>query len=1777
MEAAGLNQVGIDPQEVSENTITVTFKIRNAEYTSDPGSNWTHVTVPESFTSDDGLSATEKWGRNYKVTGTGTLNTYSITAGTSLSANGYSLPSLNVINYDGAANQYTYIRSRSWVTEGGMVCNQNTVFSESTTLYLSLYQNGENYNLSYVCCEEHDSSIDLSYPSATFSLGQSVSGPYVISDHDVQSIQNKLNEAHRTQTFMGWQLKDNTTDNYETFQAGTPITEEYVNENYGNAIKVYAIWEDTSAAEVVTATFMNGEDVAGTITVASGKALETLPDAPDASEGQIFAGWYASEDGTGEPVTAETILTGNVTYYAVFKDAVTATFMNGETMADTITVASGSALGTLPTVEKEGHTFLGWYTAEDDTGEKVTSDTVITEDATYYAKFGEETGYSVYLYDVQPNDAELPEDATLDISIPKGMSLAEGFGMHASSLDDGTMPQDCVWYTIGADGTKTKVDLSAAPTGEMHLYTYTYKLELTLSAADAAAAQAARLMVDPANTGILEAGIQTLMAADGGIATADASSVEISEDGNTLTITIREGQPLSASDFVVNGVDYSLYTWTYQDANGNAQTLDIPSLIDTGVTGNITATSSGTLSVTTATGNINFYVAVNDGWEPVETRNMTGYYVDNAYALTGAQLESVYGEYGFTASQMKEGTKYFPHTTIDDGTIWGDRAAFESGGVIYSPILKNGVACDVYYVPSGLEEDSIAKNDAISGNSFYTVKYNEGVLSTTFTGGTATATFRPEEADANYECVPADGGTSSLEVTQVTNSDGTITFTVPGINEPYVINRLLGENEIRITYNVNLSKDPVDPEYGAPTVEGQQIYSIVVDETETEAHTVLAPSLTEYYFKTDKYQGVAAFEGWRVNGKTYQPGDKLRLNSENITLEGQWTTADTGTSDINGPYVNFFVSLMAQPEGATSIVGRTDTEDFTQSVYTVDCGVDGYLARDAEFGDQLLNPNYPSYGDEYLNQWAVLGGTNTGDLSTRHNEIVNTMSNGFTKDGKGSYSGETYTFNPITFPTDEQVLRNIRQMVTNGTEITINGHTLTVDELTTENFTVKWYVFKWDDTDGWHIDGYLVAKATTMKVVKTFAGDARAITEVKSGDYSISVTQKDVSNDEYIIHHGGTLVLEETGSNDLNDGEIGYTDYNSDTDTYTYTWEVPLDLYYKYTVVESSYTYTDNGYTCNSSFRVQNSRTEGENTEGWQGYSDTSDITVTGRGNYEGDANNMTVSFLNTYTAPGTVILRKVDAATGNLMPNISFTIGKPDDESFGVYNLGNGNYDAVNGSGEKTTTIVTDHAGQAYLWIGGGTYTFIEDVPTGYDNPGVMTAELDGDPSNDYKVVSIIDFTAENKTRDFVDTDISNRDALTMIVKNYSRTIDLTLKKIWADGENKPVTVDLLLNGKEFRTVDLDGTVDSTETEAWKTTFQNVPLYADGGLAQYTLQEQSIGEFQYTPEYADGYRYYDVTYSGMTYYDAQGDVTTDYSDVDTVGLCVTNRRSSGALTIKKVDQDGAGLAGAEFNLYRIPDASEETAPSYSVAQDSDGHNILKDGGNTVVAVSRTATSDSNGEVSFGSMAAGQYYLIEHAAPTGYTGSDDLYKLVFDGADTSMHRWNADGGPEGTGAWEAVENNRVVNEAQTVSVTITKTVTGNMGDRTKKFQFQVVSSQAIGKGTDYTLPGDGTTAAFKLSDRESVTLKGVPKGATLTINELNATGYTTTMKVGETVLENGQYTIDKNGVNIVVNNHKDGHPDTGVTLDSIPYILILVLALGCGAFFFLRRRRDRER
>lgn len=213
---------------------------------------------------------------------------------------------------------------------------------------------------------------------------------------------------------------------------------------------------------------------------------------------------------------------------------------------------------------------------------------------------------------------------------------------------------------------------------------------------------------------------------------------------------------------------------------------------------------------------------------------------------------------------------------------------------------------------------------------------------------------------------------------------------------------------------------------------------------------------------------------------------------------------------------------------------------------------------------------------------------------------------------------------------------------------------------------------------------------------------------------------------------------------------------------------------------------------------------------------------------------------------------------------------------------------------------------------------------------------------------------------------------------------------------------------------------------------------------------------------------------------------------------------------------------------------------------------------------------------------------------------------------------------------EDLNSERVVNfyahyKKATSNVTITKQVTGLLGDTNKEFAFNVSITQNGADCTGVTAKkGDQTVSDltnFTLKHNETVTLENVPIGATIKVKEstpgehytVYSTGYSNGQNGGSDVIfkyvavantatasdadeadlmllsMDEDTAVDTDAVAladatdkpmpnnaITVTNHCTLFPDTGVLLDTLPYIVILAVVAGGVALLMLRKRRKED-
>lgn len=156
------------------------------------------------------------------------------------------------------------------------------------------------------------------------------------------------------------------------------------------------------------------------------------------------------------------------------------------------------------------------------------------------------------------------------------------------------------------------------------------------------------------------------------------------------------------------------------------------------------------------------------------------------------------------------------------------------------------------------------------------------------------------------------------------------------------------------------------------------------------------------------------------------------------------------------------------------------------------------------------------------------------------------------------------------------------------------------------------------------------------------------------------------------------------------------------------------------------------------------------------------------------------------------------------------------------------------------------------------------------------------------------------------------------------------------------------------------------------------------------------------------------------------------------------------------------------------------------------------------------------------------------------------------------------------------------------NLTVTKTVTGKLGDTNKAFAFTITKDGKpvnnitednieVSDGAQWLNDGNGK---FTLKDGATITFKNLPSGEYKVVeDDYKGEKYETSYVVGSGTPENGRevsVTIGTDAKQIDFTNHRTLEPDLGVLLDTLPYIVILAVVAGGVALLMLRKRRKED-
>lgn len=1050
--------------------------------------------------------------------------------------------------------------------------------------------------------------------------------------------------------------------------------------------------------------------------------------------------------------------------------------------------------------------------------------------------------------------------------------------------------------------------------------------------------------------------------------------------------------------------------------------------------------------------------------------------------ITETQLKQIFAAYD--PSIKVEKTNHFAHEMIvksNPDTIWADTTVFTVGSEKCIPLnmLTSGKGAAIYYTPKDFGKlsntDALRKKNCLKYSISARNKKDYAYVNTSAelpekaffdTGATNNVSVTlPNFSESAIQWVAKDtnGKDCTNHFAQTSNKNNTTTYTLnqtDGIRQQYIFEPKNANQKLRVVYNTDVSKSLEDifsknekdyQEVVQPcSIKGGITYTTSEIQKNT-SHTVLRPDDDYAVVNYTKYskQYYYTFDCWEVTTvggekKTIQAGDVLDYatlqeyaNADaEVQLQAKWKLRDQKKRLDS---VNFFVGLGCEILDYSGNTKSQPKENFTKdSVYST-----RIHGTDHVIGHALMDANNKYQAGIYV---ADAASANTAfDLDEDLRNAANNIPLRVTSDKKATQSiycplDNGYSEAEITvdsMPTDEEIFRKIRNSKEEVYKYDANKTKVIIpkDNLTTDKYAIRWYVLKYQNSDGWHIDGVLVEKNAKVIIKKTFVGDSEAIDEVKK-NYSITVTKSDDSEDTR------TLTLKAASSSDST--SLGYTTYDEATDTYT--WVVEGYQGEQYTIKEQNYTAKDitseetsragalkKAFTSTSRYSIHNAENHENDTNGDKLYPEEGvSVTMAAYATDIDEQYYQTVHLTNIYAQAGILTLSKADGVTGHGLGNVQFKLSNQNDSELELLRRPNTNQYSVKtqqaGNLGYTETVPdnivqTDANGYVQLrlppLIDGdtldvsyeGKYFLEEILPEGYTGAKKISIIVTDDAQVRFEIIAL-----DDNNNDTTSTWLDNTQNDAPILYNTSKMLTtVTAVKKWTattlESSKVPVTVQLCRNGRPLENVsDKVYTQTLNAANHWQYTWENLPLYVDGEIAKYSLRELSIGDTKYDANVindydTDGYEEYEVTEDATKYYEGEdspfkNDNTVNESKFkhtlaawkDNSGkmhysnhalLVIRNAPVSADISFEKVDAEhGRALANAEFTLY-----SDEQCTKMVTGEGFQNPEI---------------SYPDFGTVQFNNLPVGTYYFKETKAPPGYEADDTIYKAVIRNGKTDI-------------------------------------------------------------------------------------------------------------------------------------------------------------------------------
>lgn len=595
-----------------------------------------------------------------------------------------------------------------------------------------------------------------------------------------------------------------------------------------------------------------------------------------------------------------------------------------------------------------------------------------------------------------------------------------------------------------------------------------------------------------------------------------------------------------------------------------------------------------------AAATVECYAARDGIWYPVTTVQTAAQYADGSgklrYYITAAELEEVYGAYGFKAANY-HGERFFPHTdSYDPNKMWADAAPIKSEDGGWQIPLSHRTEIRLYYLPANkegaesyfLDKKELSNETLLAENMFYTVTVEDDLNRVYQEPPAPKIAFHGENVSITLNTVSSmawdamDGLTGThLELEPTKQTETSVTYTIEKISQPVVFyphtDTLVIKYEAEPDgwqHKIGQFEPSVQAPQQSAMVKGKK--TLLVEPGDGD-YTLLAPDIDRIEVKLTGEKAnnrslFYSFLGWRVANITeevlLQPGTKLTAadlqhytgSDGEVTLRAKWSGEDKLKRPIT---THFFLHLNGEIRGSVDDgVQWEDQKDYTPALYTI-----------RMLGADNIPAEYSNKNAEGVVKPLVARATN-GDNAYAVDDTIRNMVNNPVQGGRLE-----------DLPNEETIFAYLRAHSDTIT-MKVDGVEIPAEMLNSDYFQIRWNMVKFEHSDGWHIDGVLVAKRARFFVAKTFAGDAEAIKQVRDKFLiTVSHTENGSSVTDFtLVPQPAKAVTEQ--------GKLGYTRYDAEADTYT--WEVPAQQRRDYTIKETGHTLQGDKWRVNNRYLIRN-------------------------------------------------------------------------------------------------------------------------------------------------------------------------------------------------------------------------------------------------------------------------------------------------------------------------------------------------------------------------------------------------------------------------------------------------------------------------------------------------------------------------------------------------------------------------------------------------------------